>query len=337
MPVLHVVEQGSRLRLSDGQLWVESADDERLFSLPIRRVRRVHLHGRVEITAAALAQLLDQGTNVYFFSTRGRLRGVAAALTTGSAKRLRQQLDLDPWARLLHARAIVDAKIRSQAAYLERRLRARRRGDRPTDLIEETIQELGRIRRRLHRQNSLNRVRGAEGAATARYFRALRLDLAPFGFNRRLRRPPADPVNAALSYGYALLKSVAHAALVPTGLHLELGLLHAESRRNPALVLDLMEEFRTAAVDMPVTRLFLQGRLTPGHTEKRENGGVWLNTAGKKVLIKAFEAQLGKSYEHPALQEAGTLEELLQAQALRLAKAATQGSPYRPFYLRKPR
>jgi CRISPR/Cas system-associated endonuclease Cas1 len=53
---------------------------------------------------------------------------------------------------------------------------------------------------------------GFEGEAAARYFRLFATmlgagaqDFPEFSFERRTRRPPADPVNAMLSFAYTML------------------------------------------------------------------------------------------------------------------------------------
>jgi len=54
--------------------------------------------------------------------------------------------------------------------------------------------------------NTLDQLRGYEGAASARYFDIFDLLLKnAFGFEKRIRQPPTDPVNSLLSFGYTLL------------------------------------------------------------------------------------------------------------------------------------
>lgn len=67
--------------------------------------------------------------------------------------------------------------------------------------------------------------------------------LQAFSFERRNRRPPADPVNACLSLAYALLTRTFVAALGAVGLDPWKGLYHVERPGRPALALDLIEPF----------------------------------------------------------------------------------------------
>ena len=68
---------------------------------------------------------------------------------------------------------------------------------------------------------------GHEGMATREYFRAWRMMIGDeWDFTERQRRPPPDPVNAMLSFGYTLLTHEAVAALGTAGLDPAVGFLH---------------------------------------------------------------------------------------------------------------
>jgi CRISP-associated protein Cas1 len=95
---------------------------------------------------------------------------------------------------------------------------------------------------------SYDAVLGHEGSATREYFRAWRHMIGEnWGFTARERRPPPDPVNAMLSFGYTLLVQEAIAALETAGLDAAVGFLHRARWGRPCLALDLMEEFRRSS------------------------------------------------------------------------------------------
>lgn len=82
----------------------------------------------------------------------------------------------------------------------------------------------------------LEEILGLEGSAARGYFQAVRGLIDPvWGFEGRQRRPPPDPVNAMLSYGYTLLVHEVVAALETAGLDPMLGYLHRHRRGWPAL------------------------------------------------------------------------------------------------------
>ena len=312
---LHLTHQGATLRLRAGRLLLEK-DGAILADLPARQVRQVALWGHVRLSTPALTFLLRQGVPVLYLSQEGLLYGVAAAFADPDPAHLRAQFSAPP---LPLARAFVAGKLRSAHALLSRH------GVPQAEAVGEALAEVERTR-------TLEALRGVEGLGSRAYFAGLAELLGLHGFSGRNRRPPKDPVNAALSYGYALLLGRALLALRLAGLHPEVGFLHAEGRRSPALALDLMEEFRVPVVDQVVLAAFRRGQLTPAHAEPRQ-GGVYLNEEGKKRLIALLEARLAKVATHP-LGFRKTYGELLEVQAHRLKKALLGKEAYTPYYLR---
>jgi CRISP-associated protein Cas1 len=71
-------------------------------------------------------------------------------------------------------------------------------------------------------------------------------------FPGRVRRPPTDPVNAMLSFGYTLLHNDLHGACNVVGFDSYVGYLHADRYGRANLPLDLMEEFRPIVIDSVV-------------------------------------------------------------------------------------
>ncbi|MFN4073972.1 MAG: CRISPR-associated endonuclease Cas1 [Thermus sp.] len=310
---LHLLTQGATLRLRQGRLLLE-VEGVSLRSYPARQVRQVAVWGNVRLSTPALVFLLKQGATVLFLSLDGFLYGYAASFPDPNPATLRAQFAQDP---LPLARAFVLGKLRSARVLLDRL------GLPGSQLLQEALAQAAGA-------SHLGALRGAEGLGSRAYFLGLRELLRPWGFEGRNRRPPRDLVNAALSYGYALLLGRALLAVRLAGLHPEVGYLHAEGRRNPALALDLMEEFRIPVVDHVVLSALRRGKLGLEHAEMRE-GGVYLSEEGKRILIPLLEERFLQEATHP-LGFRKTYGELLEVQAARLKAAILKGKPYSPFY-----
>lgn len=313
--VIHLIHQGATLRLRQGRLLLES-EGVALRSFPARQVRQVVVWGNVRLSTPALTFCLRQGVPVLFLSQDGLLYGVAAAFPDPHPDHLRAQFAQDP---LPLARAFVVGKLRSAMVMLKRH------GLPGKEAVEEALEQAMRSRQ-------LDRLRGAEGLGSRAYFAGLSYLLGEYGFQGRTRRPPQDPVNAALSYGYALLLGRVLLAVRLAGLHPEVGFLHSEGRRNPSLALDLMEEFRIPVVDQVVISAFRRGGLAPAHAEVR-NGGVYLNEEGKRILITLLEERFLQEATHP-LGFRKAYGELLGVQAARLKAAILKGEAYTAFHIK---
>jgi CRISP-associated protein Cas1 len=176
---------------------------------------------------------------------------------------------------------------------------------------------------------------GYEGAAARDYFQGLGRILGPdWAFTHRQRRPPPDPVNAMLSFGYTLLANEAVAACQIAGLDPYLGFLHASRRGRPSLALDLMEEFRPVLIDSTVVRLTRTGQVTPADFTTTDGACRMIDTA-RRAFLTAFETRMLTLAHHLAEQRRIPWRHALAAQARQIAGVITGRLPdYRPVIWR---
>ena len=214
------------------------------------------------------------------------------------------------------ARAVVEAKVRKRIVLLQRFARR----DNAEAVMAKTEQMNGLLAM-LGDCAIRDEVMGIEGAAAREYFAALE-QIVPekMGFTGRSRQPPEDVVNAALSYGYAIILGEAVSALCAAGLDPAIGFLHAEQDRRPSLALDLMEEFRPLIVDQVVIAAARKAELRPEHGHREEAGhGVLLTKAGREILVAAYERRMLQHTRGALPGLSGSLRRHLYRQAERLA------------------
>ena len=184
-------------------------------------------------------------------------------------------------------------------------------------------------------ESALGTLNGLEGAGGAAFFKGFRLLLRQeLGFDGRHRRPPTDPVNALLSFGYTLLMNHVLSAVQIAGFDPYIGYLHSEGYGKPALALDLMEEMRTPIVDSVVLTVVNKQILTAKHFE--DTLGVHqLTASGRKAFLEQFEQRLNTEIQHPVFQYKATYRRCLELQARLLAKWLMGEVPtYTPFQIR---
>jgi CRISP-associated protein Cas1 len=131
---------------------------------------------------------------------------------------------------------------------------------------------------------------GLEGLAAAVYFEAFGrcLQNPDFTFIARSRRPPGNPVNAMLSFGYQVIWNHLLTLVELQGLDPYSGCLHQTSDRHAALVSDLIEEFRTPIVDSLVLYLTNRRSIAAATDFEYRDGGCFLNESGRKKYLAAF-------------------------------------------------
>lgn len=169
---------------------------------------------------------------------------------------------------------------------------------------------------RLPGAETLDVLRGYEGSAATIYFQALgSLFSGPFVFEKRTKRPPLDPINSMLSLGYTLLSHNVSAFVQTMGLHTHFGNLHVPRDNHPALVSDLMEEFRAQVVDSLVAYLTNKKIFTPDDfTPPDERGGVYLQPHALKKFLKHWEQKLQSEMTHPWTESQVSLRRCIELQ-----------------------
>lgn len=172
---------------------------------------------------------------------------------------------------------------------------------------------------------SLEAILGLEGAGSAAYFRCfnkLIVDQQQWPFAGRIKRPPTDPVNSLLSFGYSMLTNQVASAIQTVGLDHYIGYLHSSFYGRPALALDIMEEFRPLIVDSVVLTLLNNRMLTPGDFVE-EVGAYRLKQEKRKIFFTRFEERLNEEITHPIFGYRTTYRRCLELQVRLLAKSLT--------------
>ncbi|HEV7504992.1 MAG TPA: CRISPR-associated endonuclease Cas1 [Thermoanaerobaculia bacterium] len=327
MATLYLTEQGSILRKTSDRLIVEK-HHEVLLEVPCLKVDTILIFGNVQVTTQALAELLDHGIELALLSMSGKLRG---QLTPPNPKNIRvrmRQYELahSESSALDIAKRFVSAKIANSAAVLTRLRRH------AAELPLHCIQELNATVPDIETATSLESLLGLEGAAAARYFRALG-QVAPsgFSFESRSRRPPRDPLNALLSFGYVLVGKEIQSLLDAMGFDPYIGIYHQVDYGQPSLALDLLEEFRAPLVDRFSLSLLNLRILARDDFHSTPEGGVLLGHDSMKRYFPAYEKELNA----PLSLSGGELSfrHLFRRQAERLARTLVEGEPYEPFLL----
>ena len=116
-----------------------------------------------------------------------------------------------------------------------------------------------------------------------------------FVFMARSRRPPGNPVNAMLSFGYQILWNHLLSLIELQGLDPYYACLHQGSERHAALASDLIEEFRSPIVDSLVLYLVNRGVMDIDRDFEHHEGGCYLNDLGRKKYLKAFSPANGRN------------------------------------------
>ena len=251
--VVYVKTQGARI-IKEGKHLLVKKGDATYHTLFTYKLKQLLLFGNIEITHNALCQLMRNNIDTVFLTHYGRYLGRLTPPESKNVflrKKQYQRLDDTNFGVRL-ARSIVAGKLSNMATLLMRIKRSRPKPE--AGIKAGHIQDL---MPKLTEADNIDSIRGYEGRGSALFFEGLRYGfIENIGFNKRVRRPPTDPVNSVLSLLYTFLMNRVYAAVRIAGLDPYPGFLHSLDYGRYSVVLDLMEEFRTIIADTLTLSLF---------------------------------------------------------------------------------
>jgi CRISP-associated protein Cas1 len=312
MTTLYITDQGSSLTVKKQQFRV-FVKGELLCQIPVNRVSHIVLFGCTHLTHGAIRLALARRIPVLYLSQRGHYFGRLE--TDGQAKvtYLTQQVlcSQNPQFVRTQGENIVRAKLHNSRILLMRLNRRHK-----NELVTSAIAQLKELMNCLPLAESMDALRGYEGKGATVYFQALgSLFQGELSFEKRTKRPPKDPINSLLSLGYTFLSQNVHSFVETMGLHTHFGNLHVPRDNHPALVSDLMEEFRSQVVDSLVAYLINKKIFTPeDFTPPDPQDGVYLHPDSLKKFLKHWEDKLNSEITHPTTGYKVSLRRCLELQ-----------------------
>jgi CRISPR-associated exonuclease Cas4/CRISPR-associated protein Cas1 len=331
---LYVQEPGARVSKS-GEVLVIQADEAKT-EVPIGDVSELVLHGPISLSTPALGALLREEIPVTYASSGGWVLGhtVSTGHRNIAVRMAQYRAAFDERKCLAFARSLVAAKIRNARVFLRRNFKAGDEAER-----DAALEALSRLADRALHAPAESELLGMEGEAAARYFRQFATMFAEaarefpdFAFDKRTRRPPADPVNAMLSLGYALLTRTWLTTLSAVGFDPYLGFYHHPRFGRPALALDMMEPFRPILSDSTVIQVVNNGEVkADGFVAAGPS--VNLKPHARRAFIAAYERRLDQEVTHPVFGYRVSMRRLLEVQARLLARHLMGEIETYPHYL----
>lgn len=356
MSTLYLTEQYSTLRLDDEVLVLkipenkESGRKAEKKRVPLGKISQVVVFGNITLTTPAIQALLAQKCNISYLTAYGTYIGniLGCEHKHGNLRVLQNRAHDDPTARLHIAKTCVRAKLHNQRTLL---LRANRSRDvrfiaESAERIKNCIVQVDDLPdedchppnpSRPQADTILGKLMGIEGAAASAYFSAYG---ALFNgewedvFTGRHKRPPTDPINALLSYGYVLLNSQAMSAAHLVGFDPYIGFLHSTDYGKPALSLDIIEMFRAPVVDSVVLNL-LNNRMLQMRDFEETLGSWRLKDDARRLFLQKFEERLNETIKHPIFKTKVSYRRCLELQFRLLSRWLLEEiKRFREFHVR---
>lgn len=309
----------------DGENLIISENGSTVGRVPLHNIESIITFGHAGASPALMGKCAANGISLIFMSRSGRFLARVEGEVKDNVLLRRQQYRIadDPQKSHDIAKYMIAAKLFNSRWSIERMVRDH--GARiDTEKLKRKSVFLNESLKKALNSEDIDSLRGIEGEGASVYFSVfddmILQQKDDFFFRTRNKRPPLDNVNALLSFSYSLTAGMCASALEAAGLDPYVGFMHTDRPGRRSLALDLMEEFRALMCDRFVLTLINKRIVNGDHFDKRPDGAVWLNEAGRKEFIGAWQKRKYDEIRHPFIDEKVEWGMLPYVQAMLLAR-----------------
>ena len=317
-----IIPRDARLNRHENALVVTSQAGRK--SIPLQGVKHVLCMGDGSISIRLLKDMGRRGIRFTVLDAGGRFLGAFEPEDETPSGRVRigqAKLFLDDYGRLRIAKAIVRAQAHSMRGLLQR---YRRNG---TAGIEPSLESIEGAVDVIDRAVTLEELMGAEGLARAFLHDAFGRISPEAKLERRVRRPPPDPVNCLMSFFNMLLYSACANELAKTHLDRSVSFLHSPGTGRRSLSIDMAETFRPVLSDALILSAFRRGWVDESWW-RREAGICLLSEKGRIKTTERFWSRIEERWGNE------TLRQSIHRQCISLEREALGIGRFRAFVWR---
>ena len=336
---LYLQEQGSIL-LKDGDRFSVEKEGRQINEINVRRVEQILVLGNITLSTLAMQYCMKSNIPVTFLSQHGSYFGRLEATTADQSaiERFQYLRSLDEPFALDLARRIVEAKIRNSCTMIqkERALAWESNGE-LKEKFDTTLLLMHALLEQSKTCESIDVLRELASKSAALYFELYGLLFKkefPFYSNAfsRVRRPPTDPVNSLLSFGYTLLHTNIFSLVRMRGMNPYIGFLHAEEKGNPAMINDLIEEFRTLIDSMTLHTLNKGVLRNRDFYYPATQGGCFMTDDARKKFLAVFEQRMWEESHDQQSGQTMNIRRLIESQVIKISEVlAGKRAFYEPW------
>lgn len=318
---LYILTSGSYLYCQNETIAVKIGGEDRV-RIPAHTIESIICLTNTTVSSPFIAFCGEHGIGLSFHSDSGRFYGrIYGAVNGNVLLRKKQFMILETPESASIVRNILTGKLTNCRNLLQRSAR-NTTDEKAAVLIDSAVMIQDQLEL-LQTAESIDSMRGIEGAAATIYFRAfdnmLKTDDSDLRFEKRTRRPPENRVNALLSFVYMLMKNDVQSALESVGLDPAVGYLHTLRPGRPSLALDMMEELRSSLCDRFVISL-INLRQIQSDDISIESNEYRLSDKAIRIVIDSWQKRKKEEIEHPYLREKIPIGLIPYCQAMLLAR-----------------
>ncbi|MBM7614501.1 type I-B CRISPR-associated endonuclease Cas1b [Alkaliphilus hydrothermalis] len=306
--------------------------DNRNVYIPVENTKEIFCMSEISINTKLLDFLSQNNIIVHFFNYYEGYSGTFYPREHYiSGKILVKQVEAYNTRRLIIAKAIVNGIANNIYEVLYHYYKHNKKEVKVTiDWIKNDMQS------NLDYGESIQQVMQVEGELWQRFYGDFKHILPEdFVMNKRVKRPPDNPINALVSFGNTLLYGKSITAIYNTHLDQRISFLHSPAERRFSLSLDISEAFKPILVFKTIFDLVNNKKIQVSkHFDKKVNYCL-LNDEGRKIFITAFEERLESVFLHQKLNRKVTYKTAIKLDCYKLIKFILEDKEFRPFSMKE--
>ncbi|MDU1413931.1 MAG: type I-B CRISPR-associated endonuclease Cas1b [Clostridium sp.] len=300
--------------------------------IPVENTTEIYCLAEVSINSKLLDFLSQNNIIVHFFNYYEGYSGTFYPKNKyNSGKLLVKQVEAYNNKRLTVAKAIVNTIGINISEVLYHYYKHGKKEVKGTiDWIKSDFKE------RVDNSLGIQEVMAVEGEVWQRFYSEFKYILPEdFILNKRVKRPPDNPINALISFGNTLLYTKTISAIYRTHLDQRISFLHEPSEGRFSLSLDISEVFKPVIVYKTIFELVNNKKIQVSkHFDKKVNYCL-LNEEGRKIFINAFEDRCESVFTHERLKRKVTYRTAIKLDCYKLIKFIMEDKEFKPFNMKE--
>ena len=321
----YYITQPGRIRRKDNTVYLEPEDAKRI-PIPVEDIDALYFYGELDLNTKLLNFFAQKKIPFHVFNYYGYYSGSyypREYLNSGSLLVKQVQHYETPAKRMEIAHEFVAAAVFNMLRILRYHTNRGKDCSKQIETIEKLLEESQSAK-------NTNQLMGYEGTIRDTYYSAFNTILSlQTPFEQRVRRPPDNPINAAISFGNSLMYPACLTEIYRTQLNPTISFLHEPGDRRFSLSLDLAELFKPLIIDRIIFRLFNRGQLNETKHFETSVGECYLNEHGRKTFVAAFDEQLKQTVSHKKLKRHVSYQRLIRLECYKLIKHLVGMEPYK--------
>jgi len=307
----YYIFKSGRVSRKDNSIVLET-NDGNIF-IPINDIDSLCFFGEIDINTKAINFLAQQQVVVHFFNYYGWYTGSfypREFLLSGDVLVAQVKAYLDMHSRTYIARQFVQGAIHGFITNIKRYPDV---GDAAVDTLQQYINAT-------EEQSNVLSLMGIEGNAHELYYSTFPVIIKqPIEFEKRVKHPPNNMMNALISFCNSLVYTHVIKELYKTQLNPTVSYLHEPSNRRFSLSLDVSEIFKPIYADRVIFDLLNNNMITQKHFDKDLNY-CYLKEDGRKIVVKAFDDKINTTVMHKKLKRNVSYQKMIRLELYKLIK-----------------